>query len=117
MKSEQQIEISRATVYFIVGCVVYFLIYWHRLLLQSMMPFDGNMIRLFYPSWVVGRKLLIDGCYFLWDPYRNMGQPFLADPQNQALYPIRFLSVFLNFLDYQRIFIVSHALLAAVPSF
>ncbi len=116
-KHSNRIEINRAALYLIGASVIYFLIYWHRLLLQSMMPFDGNTLRLFYPSWVVGKKLLIDGFHLLWDPYRNMGQPFLADPQNQALYPIRFLSPFLNLLDYQRIFVVSHGLLASCCAF
>src|SRR5262249_35084577 len=115
--AEEKFPIDRTVLYFIVGSVSYFLIYWHRLLLESMIPFDGNMIRLFYPSWIVGKRLLVEGFHFLWDSYSNMGQPFLADPQSQALYPIRFLSLFLNFLDYQRIFVVFHTLLASLSAF
>lgn len=103
--------------FLILGGVLYILVYWHRLLLRPMMPFDGNMIRLFYPTWEIGRKMLADGFHFLWNPYFNMGQPFLADPQTQALYPLRFLSLFLNFLDYERIFVVFHVLLASSFAF
>ena len=86
---------------YLIGAILLYLIaYWHRLLIQSLIPFDGNMLRLFYPSWSIGKNLLTDGFRVLWDPYRNMGQPFLADPQAQALYPLRILSVIFNFLDY-----------------
>ncbi len=94
----------------------YVLVYWHRLLLRSLIPFDGNTLRFFYPSWSIGKRFLLDW-NFLWDPTRNFGQPFLADPQNQALYPFRFLSVAFGFLDYERVFIVAHVLLAAMFSF
>ncbi|MCB4756512.1 MAG: YfhO family protein [Elusimicrobia bacterium] len=108
---------SRSTAGIVIIGVLYVLVTWRRLLLQPMIPMDGNMIRLFYPAWIVGKKLLTEGFYFLWDPYRNMGQPFLADLQNQALYPLRFLSPFLSYLDYERITVVFHVLLASVPAF
>jgi len=83
--------------------VIYLLLFWRRLLMGGVIPFHGDTIRFYYPSWVIGKNLLVDGFHFLWDPFRNMGQPFLAAPQNQALYPIRFLSPFLNYLDFQRV--------------
>lgn len=46
-----------------------------------------------------------------------MGIPFLASPPNQALYPIRVLSILMNFLDYERLFIVAHVLLISMFSF
>ncbi len=100
----------------IVGGALFTLVYWHRLLVFSQLPFDGNMLRLFFPSWVIGKTMLADGFSLLWDPYRNLGQPFLADPQNQALYPVRFLSLIAEYLTYQRLFVVFHTLLAAAPA-
>jgi len=91
--------------------LIYICVYWWRLLLAGTMPLDGDSLRLVYPSWYIGKRLLLDGYPFLWDPFRNMGIPFLASPPNQALYPIRFFSVFVNFLDYMRIFVVFHVLL------
>jgi len=105
---------DRRTMIVVVLCVVYVILYWRRLLLGSQLPFDGNVLRLFYPSWIIGKNLLNEGFYFLWDPARNMGQPFLASPQNQALYPLRLFSPLLNYLDYQRVSIVFHTLLASL---
>jgi len=100
-------------IYLAIGVVVlYFLIYWWRLLLAGMVPINSDSLRYYYPSWVTGKEILNQGFYFLWDPFMNMGQPFLAAPSNQALYPIRFLSAFLDYLEYQRIFIVFHVLIA-----
>jgi len=91
--------------------LIYICVYWWRLLLAGTLPLDGDTVRLVYPSWAIGKRLLFDGFSFLWDPFRNMGIPFLASPPNQALYPIRFLSFFVNFLEYMRIFVVFHVLL------
>lgn len=77
---------------------------------MEMIPFDGDTLRLVYPSWFIGKQLLMKGL-FLWDPNRLMGLPFLAHSPNQALYPFRFLSIFLNFFEYQRLFVVFHDML------
>src|ERR1044071_4554560 len=95
----------------------YLILFWHRLILKAEIPFDGNFLRHIYPSWSIGKHLLQSGFFFLWDPYRNMGMPFLADPQNQALYPFRFLSPYLDIVSYVRLFILFHSFLAALPMF
>lgn len=93
--------------------VLIFVIQWHRLFLGNEIPVDGNTFRFFYPSWAIGRKLLLSGQSLLWDPYRNMGQPFLAHPQNQALYPLRLLLIPFGFLNYIRLFLVFHYFILA----
>ncbi len=75
-----------------------------------MVAFDGDVFRLVHPSWVIGKELLRTGPHFLWDSYREMGMPYLASPPNQALYPFRIIFSFLNYLDYQRLFVVTHVL-------
>jgi hypothetical protein len=68
-----------------------------KLLFEGLIDFNGDTLRMYYPSWVIGKNLLSQGFYFLWDPYRCMGQPFLAAPTNEALYPLRFISVFVGY--------------------
>lgn len=94
-----------------------FVIQWHRLFLGTEIPLDGNTFRFFYPSWAIGKKLILSGQSLLWDPYRNMGQPFLAHPQNQALYPFRLLLLPFGFLNYVRFFLVSHYFILAFFSY
>lgn len=94
----------------------YLLVFWHRLLLAGLVPIDGDMMRLVYPTWAVGNRLFAHSFLPLWDTFRNMGCPFLAHPPNQALYPFRRLLP-ADFLDFMRLYVVVHVLLAAVPSY
>lgn len=86
-----------------------FCVQWHRLIWGNEIPMDGNTLRFFYPSWSIGKRLLLSGQSLLWDPYRNMGQPFLAHPQNQILYPFRLLVIPFGFLNYVRLFVFFHS--------
>ncbi|MFA6004475.1 MAG: hypothetical protein WC881_10445, partial [Elusimicrobiota bacterium] len=101
----------------ILAGIAYLEIYWRGLLIFGRVVIDGDALPYYYPNWAIGKRLLLDNCSFLWDPYRNMGQPFLADPRNQALYPLRWLSVFFDYVDYQRIYVVFHSILAAGSGF
>ncbi len=74
------------------------------------------MLRLFVPSWHIGKEMFAHHAW-LWDPFRNMGQPFLASPQNQALYPIRLIAVPLSFLNYLRISAAFHTALLFLPTY
>ncbi len=100
-----------------VLCVAYVLAFWRRLLLEGLIPVDGDMMRLVFPTWSIGNRLFSGTMLPLWDTYRNMGCPFLAHPPNQALYPLHRLFPVAHFLDYLRLYVVGHALLAAVPSY
>ncbi|MEK7656604.1 MAG: hypothetical protein AAB412_02510 [Elusimicrobiota bacterium] len=97
----------------LAACTAYVVWFWRPLLLQGLVVIDGDAFPYYYPTWAIGKRLLQEGGSLLWDPYRNMGQPFLADPRNQALYPLRLLSLFMGYVDYQRIYVVFHSLLAA----
>lgn len=69
--------------------------------------------RFVYPSWAIGKKLVLSGQSLLWDLYRNMGQPFLAHPQNQALYPFRLLSLPFGFSNHVRFIVAFHSAILA----
>jgi hypothetical protein len=103
---------TRAVPFALVFIFLLILVFWRNLLLFGKVPFDGDGPLFYFPSWAIGKRLLSHGFYFLWDPFRNMGQPFLAAPANQALYPLRLLSPFLGYLDYERVYVVFHVLLA-----
>ena len=88
---------------------------WKPLLLQGMVPLDGNMIALSYPNWMLTRTLGRQALLPVWNPWRDMGEPFLADPQTLALYPImRLLAGMSRFIDFLAAWVVLHTLLAAV---
>src|SRR5258706_2310377 len=114
MKLLPQIKIPNSILY-VLG-LGYVLLFWRKLLFFGMVPFFGDTPFTYLPCWVVGKKLLTHG-YFLWDPFRNMGQPFLAFPTNQAIYPLRFFSVFTDYMGYQRLFVLFHTFLASTFSY
>jgi hypothetical protein len=98
---------SRAILFWMaVGLV--FLVLWHRLLIGDQIPADGNTVRFFNPSWAIAKRFFFEHSSLLWDPYRNLGQPFLAHPQNQALYPLWMLFPEGDFFLHVKIFVFFH---------
>ena len=70
---------------------------WRPLLLKGWIPVDGNMIAISYPNWSMARSAGLLSLP-LWGPYRNFGEPVLADPQAMVLYPpLRLLAAFGDF--------------------
>jgi hypothetical protein len=87
---------------------------WGPLLLSGLVPLDGNMIALSYPDWSMMRKLGAGSLLPGWNPWRDMGEPFLADPQTMAAYPVMRLLCFLpDFSAFLRSWVVLHTLLAS----
>src|SRR4029077_18714175 len=68
-----------------------FLLGWRPLFFSGKVPVDGNFLRLFYPNWTFSRLSVTPLHWPLWNPFRNMGEPFLADPQTMAVYPVSWL--------------------------
>jgi len=96
---------------------IYFLVYWRRLFFQGLFPIHGDTFRFYYPTYQIGKDFLRNCWAPLWDPFRNLGQPFLASPQNQVLYPLHLASAFLNFANYQRLSVFAHTAVACYFSF
>jgi len=87
---------------------------WRRLLLQGLVPIDGQTISFAYPTWEVLRGFLEAGRLPLWNPYRNLGEPLLADPQSLAAYPLFWLLAPLRgFGGFLSCWVILHSALAA----
>lgn len=87
---------------------------WAPLLLRGLVPLDGNMIALSYPNWSMARELGAGSLLPAWNPWRDLGEPFLADPQTMAVYPaMRLLALLPDFPAFLRSWVVLHTLLAA----
>jgi len=98
------------------GAVAVFVlaIAWRRIFVQGLVPMDGHTLTFAYPAWRAFHSLVDGFSLPLWNPYRGMGEPFLADPQTLAAYPpflaLAGLDGYLPFLGW---WIVLHSLLAA----
>jgi len=88
---------------------------WHRLFLNRLVPIDGNTLTFSFPTWrilLTHRDLLQ---LPLWNPYRNLGEPLLADPQTTAGYPLFWLlSALPRYVDFVSGWVTAHTLIAAL---
>jgi hypothetical protein len=97
--------------FFLPLILLAFFIYWKHVFWDNLLPCDGDTLRLVYPSWSIVRDHLSHFQSLLWDPLRNMGQPLLASPPAQVLYPLQWISPFIGFVGYSKIFIAAHTAL------
>src|SRR5271167_4192290 len=98
----------------IVAALFLLCLCWRRLLLQNLIPVDGNVIAVTYPNWELARSLWLHPHLPLWNPLRSMGSPYLADPITSALYPpLWILSALPDYVDFLRMWVVLHTILSA----
>lgn len=98
-----------------LALVVFLCLAWRHLLLQGQVPIDGNVIAVSYPNWRLSRTLWTEPHLPLWNPWRNMGIPHLADPITSAGYPLLWLlSAQSRFVDFMRSWVVLHTLIAGL---
>ncbi len=74
--------------------------------------FRRDILRFYYPMWKYGATCLKGGEIPLWNPLVNMGQPFLANVQTCAFYPLTVLFFLPSFLWAFNSYIVLHLVLA-----
>ena len=75
------------------------------------------MVRWAYPQWAFFRAHCHHPGQLLWNPLRNMGEPYLADPQSMAANPLLWiLSYSEHFLDFLRRWIAFHTAVAVLFS-
>lgn len=105
---------SRRALLASAACVLILLV-WRRLLLQGELPVDGNLLTFTLPNWRLLRWLWEAPALPLWDPWRSLGQPWLADPQTMALYPPAWLlGAMPGFDGFLRLWVVFHSLLTGL---
>jgi hypothetical protein len=91
------------------------LLAWRRLLVDGLVPVDGNVLCVTFPNWRLARDLWLHGSLPLWNPLRSLGTPYLADPITMALYPVQWLlSALPDFAGFTRAWVVVHTLLAGI---
>ena len=59
-------------------------------------------------------RIVAAGAWPVWNPYVSFGQPLLANPNNQVLYPITWLNLLMRPETYYTLFVVSHLVLTGV---
>jgi Bacterial membrane protein YfhO len=62
-------------------------------------------------------RAVASGSWPLWDPYVSFGQPMLANPNTQVLYPLTWLNLLMRPYTYYTLYFVLHLVLAGVGTF
>jgi hypothetical protein len=62
-------------------------------------------------------RVLSAGSWPLWNPYNSFGQPLLANPNTEVLYPLTWLNLLMRPESYYSLFVVSHFLLTSAGFF
>jgi len=62
-------------------------------------------------------RCVASGSWPLWDPYRGFGQPLLADPSSQVLYPPTWLNLLVRPWHYYTFFAVFHLVVSAFGTY
>jgi hypothetical protein len=84
------------------------------LFLKGWVPVNGEVMRFVYPNWTYIQSAFHAGHPPLWNPYRSMGEPFLADPRSMAVYPFLWLTASAGeFSLFLKIWILIHTALCA----
>jgi hypothetical protein len=89
---------------------------WPHLFWKGQIPIDGQVLRVFFPNFAFLKTHLagLDG-WPLWNPHRNMGEPFLADPVTMTAYPpMWILSQLASLLPFFQLWTLFHSLLAGL---
>src|SRR6185312_5115978 len=100
--------------YFFIGFGLYGIFICPHLFFKSQIPVNGEIMRFVYPNWCLSRYFLTHFQWPLWNPFRDLGEPFLADPRTMSLYPPYGLALLAGrFMDFLRIWFLGHSILAA----
>lgn len=62
-------------------------------------------------------RAIAEGSWLLWDPYMGFGAPMLADANNQAFYPFKWLNLVLSPSTYYKALVLTHTAFAGIGAF
>jgi hypothetical protein len=87
---------------------------FHDVVFSGRVLFERDVGTYFIPFAEILRRLARERTWPLWNPYLAFGQPLLANPQFEVLYPFTWLLALLTPWTYYTGFVVFHSLLSAV---
>lgn len=87
---------------------------FHDVVFSGRVLFERDIQTYFIPFAEILRRMVRERTWPLWNPYLAFGQPLLANPQFEALYPFTWLLPLLAPWTYYHAFVVFHSLFSAV---
>jgi hypothetical protein len=96
------------------GLLLVALFFFRRAVLGHGILFRRDISLVWYPQVESFVRSVAAGSWPLWDPYRGFGQPLLADPSAEILYPFTWLNLVAQPWTVYAFFVVAHLTLSGV---
>jgi hypothetical protein len=87
---------------------------FHEAVLGGRQFFYRDLALLWHPQAEAFVHSIASGSWPLWNPFISFGQPLLANPNNEVLYPFTWLNLFMTAWTYYTWYVVFHFVLAGV---
>ncbi len=71
-------------------------------------PFERDIHSLFWGQCAAFARMVKQGAWPVWNPWLGFGQPLLANPGAQVLYPVTWLNLAMRPEDYAAVYVVVH---------
>jgi hypothetical protein len=101
---------ARVTALLAVVSIV--LLVFFDVIFRGRVLFDRDTHTLLWGQWTAFTHVVRGGAWPVWNPFIGFGQPLLANPGTQVLYPLTWLNLLLSPPDYVDLYAVVHLLLA-----
>lgn len=108
------VPLSRSSVLFVLGVALVILVFFRDVMFLGGAFFERDLQILWYGNVASFRYQWAAGSWPVWDPNHSFGQPFLANPSTQTLYPWTWLGLVLAPDTQYTVFAVGHVVLAAL---
>jgi hypothetical protein len=101
----------------LVGLALLPLFLFRPAILDGQVLFIRDIGTVWYPQVESFVRCIAAGSWPLWDAYRGFGQPLLADPGAQVLYPLTWLNLLLRPWHYYTLFAVFHLIVSSLGTY
>lgn len=79
-----------------------------ELVFLGRVPFERDIHSLFWGQCAAFARMVKEGAWPVWNPWLGFGQPLLANPGAQVLYPLTWLNLAMPPEDYAAVYVVVH---------
>jgi len=107
-------RLFRGDVWAALALTLLVLALFHEAVFQGRVLYERDIHLVWYAQVEAFVRAVSSGCWPVWDPSIAFGQPLLADPSAQILYPPTWLNLVMRPWTYYTLFVVSHLIFSGI---
>jgi hypothetical protein len=100
-----------------LGYLILVMALFREIVFQGRVLFERDIHLFWYTQVESFVRIVTTPAWPLWDPYTSFGQPLLADPSAQVLYPLTWMNLLMRPWVYYTLLVVSHLTLSGLGAF